>query len=368
MSAHLVRGLRRAVALAALWASMVSAWAQSEQIMSRIEGLEPIQQRLLQALIESRQIQDGARLFTDEEVRAVRSTVPYTETPLSRVDIEKLTLRIRNVFGPRDSLPYRIVNHDPVFPVCPGCDDRLDRTCHDSLSQSRRIGASRLLTQGPHLTEAVGGLYLVRADGLSQLIGTVFVLQGRIVTNVHVMLDATQPAGPINVRKLRPELRVEAVFGGGNVRRMALPADAQWHRHPTLDLIQTAWPAGVAAPVGLTLATGLPVANTPVALMGFPSVNTNTDRQEDIERVFGRCPNAQASEPRMMISMGRIASVSDTALEHDANTMGNSSGSPLIRMVDGALVGVHRGDTMSSVRNSAVVASALAELMTAELP
>lgn len=149
---------------------------------------------------------------------------------------------------------------------------------------------------------------------------------------------------------------------------MALPADATWRRHPSLDLILTAWPAGTKAPAELTLATAPLSGNTPVALLGFPSVNTNTDRPQDIDRAFGRCPDSHASESRMVISMGRIVSVTGAALEHDANTMGNSSGSPLIRIADGKLVGVHLGDALSSARNSAVAASSLAELTTAAAP
>lgn len=368
MSTCVLHGLRHGAVLAVLWASMVGAWAQTEKIAAQIEGLEPTQQRRLQALMESRDVRDGPRLFTDHEVRTVRASVPVTAMPLPRMDVEELSLRIYNLFGSHGNYPYRIVNNDPVFPVCASCDDGLGRTCHGPTSQARRSAASSLLTRSPHLAEAVGSLYLVRASSPTQLVGTVFVLQGRIVTNAHVLLDATQRAGPGDARKLKPERRLEAVFGGGGVRRVPLPVDAHWHRHPNLDLILTAWPAGVEAPIGLTLATSPLTADTQVALLGFPSVNTNTDRPEDIDTVFGRCTDARDSEPRMVISMGRIASLSDADLEHDANTMGNSSGSPLIRVADGALVGVHRGDALSSVLNSAVVASALVELLKATAP
>jgi len=120
--------------------------------------------------------------------------------------------------------------------------------------------------------------------------------------------------------------------------------------------------------MGLTLATGTLATSTSVALLGFPSVNNNTDRPEDVDRAFGRCPEVPVSEPSMVISMGQITSVSDVTLEHDANTMGNSSGSPLIRMADGLVVGVQRADGLSSDRNLAVVASGLAELVLAAAP
>ncbi len=367
MSAHIKLWLRQGTLLVVLWTA-ICAWAQMAQIASQIEILRPTQQHLLQALMASRLERDGARLFTDEEIRSARATVSSTATPLSRVEVEQLSLRIHKVFGPHGYYPYRIVSDDPVFPVCPGCDSGLGKTCHDPSSQSRRVIASKLLTQHPHLSEAVGSLYLMLAGGPPQLIGTIFVMQGRIVTNVHVLFDATQPSKPGDVRRLKPEHRLEAVFGGDGVRRVTLPEDSPWQRHPNLDLIMTAWPAGTVAPTGLTLASDPPSANTLVALLGFPSINNNTDRTEDIDRVFGRCTGTKDSERPMVISMGRITDVSGAALEHDANTMGNSSGSPLIRITDGTLVGVQRSDSSSSNRNVAVVASVLADLMTAAAP
>lgn len=365
MSAFLLRRLRQSFVLATLWTGMVCAQTQTVKITALIEGLEPTQQRQLQSLVASRQEGDGGTLFTDEEVRTARSASSTTAKPLSQSDIEQLSTRIQKVFGAHSYYPYRVVSEEPVFPVCAGCDGGLSKSCHDPSSQSRRTSASGLLTKHAHLPDSVGGLYLVRADGLPQLMGTVFVLQGRIVTNLHVLLEATQPFGSSDERKLKPERRLEVVFGTGNVLRVSLPTDAIWRRHPNLDLILTAWPAGISAPTGLQLATGPLDTDTQVALLGFPSVNTNTDRTEDIRRAFGSCSNELVPEPFMAISMGRIASVSGTALEHDANTMGNSSGSPIIRIADGMLVGVHRGDALSTLRNSAIAATVLAGMLTA---
>lgn len=368
MSMGMLRNVRQGIAPAILWLGMGSVWAQTEEIAARIESLEPTKQNQLQVLMESRAVQDGPRLPTDEEVRVFRNLMPTRTTPLLRVEVEELSRRINNVYGSLGNVPFRIVNDDSVFPVCQNCDDGIGRTCHKSSSQTRRQAASSLLKRSPHLTEAVGSLYLIREDSPSELIGTVFVLQGRIVTNHHVLFELTQGAGLANVRKLKPGRRLEAVFGGSSGRKVALPTDANWHRHPTLDLILTQWPGGVEAPPGLTLSMNPLTADTLVALLGFPSINTSTDRTEDINTVFGRCPDASDFEPHMVISMGRIASVSNAHLEHDANTMGNSSGSPLVRMADGALVGVHSGDALSSVRNSAVAANALVELLKVVAP
>ena len=70
MSTRHKHWLWHGVVLAVLWGGMACAWAQVEKIASRIEALEPTQQRQLQALMASRQERDGARLFTDEEIRA----------------------------------------------------------------------------------------------------------------------------------------------------------------------------------------------------------------------------------------------------------------------------------------------------------
>ncbi len=361
--------LRQRAVLAALWLSAPCAWAQAVEIAVQIGGLAPTEQRQLQALIATRESRDGARLFTDTEVRTVRTVVPATAIPLPRTEIEQLSLHIDKIFGPSAMPVLRIVNRDrPIFTLCLGCPDGLSNTCHNSSSQLLRLAATTMLARHPHLAEAVGGLYLAPAGGRSQLAGTFFVSHGHIITNVHVLLRHTRPAGQPDVRTLKPGFNVEVVLGGDGIHRVNLPVDALWRRHPNLDLILTAWPAGVVAPTGLTLATGPLAINTPVALLGFPTVNTNTDRREDIATAFGDCPDTIEAERRMAISMGRITSASGVDLEHDANTMGNSSGSPLIRISDGTLVGVHSGDALWSVRNSAVAARALVELMTAFAP
>lgn len=367
MRLHIVRRWGSFLALGALGATAGYSWAQAEQIASRIEALSATQQRQLQALIATRQEQDDARLFTDEEVRAVRAAIPVDADPLPRADVERLSLNVHRLFGRRGNFIHRVVTDDPAFPICTSCDGGIDKTCHKPSSEKRRVQASSFIEQNRHLAEAVGALYLVRPGGAPMLTGTAFVLQGRIVTNVHVMLDATQSTGG-DMRKLKAGHQIVVAFGSEGARRLTLPAEATWHRHANQDLILTAWPAGVPAPRGLTVATGSLAPNTPIALLGFPTVNTNTDRPEDIDHVYGRCPDQPSVEPRMVISMGHIALVLGAALEHNANSMGNSSGSPLFRLSDGALVAVHRGDALSSDRNSAVGASALAELLTASAP
>lgn len=364
MSKRSLHLLRDGVVLTALCLSTTCIQAETSEISARIERLEPTQQRQLQALIASRQDLDSARLFSDEEVRAVRATVPVTSVPLQPADIERLSSHIYKKFGASGIDIYRVVDkHNVVFSVCLDCPDGLSQACHDPSSKLRRFNASNLLKQHPHLAEAVGGLYLVSADLPPRLIGTFFVLQGHIVTDVHVVLDHTQPAGPVDVRKAKPGRGLVAVLGSAGGRKVELSATALWRRHQNLDLILTAWPAGAIAPLGLTLAMEPLGADTVVGLLGFPTVNTNTDPPADIDTAFGRCPGARISETRMAISLGRITSVSGADLEHDANTMGNSSGSPLFRTSDGALVGVHTGDSKKSNRNSAVVASVLVELI-----
>lgn len=365
MKHPLYRTMRRGALFLVACTGMASTWAQVDDIELRIQRLAPAQQRQLQVLMSTRKDASDARLFTDAEVRSARLAVQSTDAPLPRSEVTKLSSQVKRVFGPQAGLTDRIVSIDPVFVPHKDSDDGLAKTCHDPSTQPRRYIASDFLRKHPKVMDAVGGLYLLRKGAPTQLIGTVFVHQNRIVTNEHVILNATDPTSVIDVRKLMPARQLEAVFGIGEGRRITLPASSEWRRHPTLDLITTAWPAGIAPPPGLTLATDPVAKDTEVALLGFPSVNDNTDRSKDVEQVFGDCAQGVARKPAMVISMGRIASVSGEAIEHDANTMGNSSGSPVLRISDGALIAVHRGDSVSSLRNSAIAASALTVLTVA---
>lgn len=364
------RRLLRAAWLAAWLGVAGGAWAQADRLASRIEGLSPLEQRQLKALVDAKAQSGGPFLFNADDVRASRAALRPADAliPLARVDIEGLARRLDNVSELLRNMPFRIVSDDPVYPVCPGCAGGLDKTCHSQETTARRAKASDFLTRYPGAAGSVAALYLAQPGGSPVLIGTAFVARGRIVTNLHVLLAQLDSAS--GLQKLKPGVGIEAVFGRGTgtERRIALPPGGPYLRRPGVDLVSTAWPAGQPAPPGLVLAGDAVALKSPVAVLGFPSVNTNTDLPEDIARVLGSCPGVAQPKERLVIALGAVEAVADGTIEHTANTMGNSSGSPLLRLSDGAVVGVHKGDSNSLKRNSAVALAGLAELLATAPP
>lgn len=119
---------------------------------------------------------------------------------------------------------------------------------------------------------------------------------------------------------------------------------------------------GENLPSPLTLADTNPAVDDLVALIGYPAHDDRNDIDE-MARYFRDLYNVKRYAPGKVIQeLG-----SGSALRHDCTSLGGNSGSPLIRLVDGAVVGLHFSGLYGKF-NSAVGALTLKQLLANERP
>ncbi len=116
------------------------------------------------------------------------------------------------------------------------------------------------------------------------------------------------------------------------------------------------------------LPSPLPLADTDaamddiVALIGYPAFDDRNDK-EAMAKYFRDLYNVKRYAP------GRVtqALAPGVALRHDCTSLGGNSGSPLIRLSDGKVVGLHFSGIYGKF-NSAVRASTLRQLLDGARP
>jgi S1-C subfamily serine protease len=107
-------------------------------------------------------------------------------------------------------------------------------------------------------------------------------------------------------------------------------------------------------PIGL-LGERIPV-KTMVATVGYPARDPYLPDQELMERIFGKIYDKKRLAP------GFVTDVSAEEISHDCTTLGGNSGSPLIDLATGKVVGLHfQGGFL--MHNSAVPAAAVSDLL-----
>jgi len=206
------------------------------------------------------------------------------------------------------------------------------------------------------------------------------VLPNLVVTNRHVALEfATRKSdgtgafrtlpGSARRRRIRIDFKEEA---GGDaivefsvVRIPFIAADDE--QSPDLALFELA-PQGTAQeeqPPPLPLFDGTPEPDQLVVALGYPAEDAAEADRSLMRELF----DGKYSVKRL--SPGTVMRVSGTVFEHDCATLGGSSGSPLVDVLTGGVLGVHFSGK-SRVANWAVSAEALravlAQVTSAALP
>jgi endonuclease G, mitochondrial len=195
-------------------------------------------------------------------------------------------------------------------------------------------------------------------------IGTGFVVApGVLITNRHVAtnfvrigpngatLDARMPGDPDAVS-------VDFVREHGSNRRR----EAQLTRlikfmptsDPDLALIGV---DGVASPATQWQMLFEPAEDTAVVTIGFPSREPGLSDLmiERLRLVFGEIYDVK------IVSPGKVSSVTTEPISHDCSTLGGSSGSPIVDIETGRLIGVH--SIGSTNTNKAVSARSVARFI-----
>lgn len=119
---------------------------------------------------------------------------------------------------------------------------------------------------------------------------------------------------------------------------------------------------GANLPSPLPLADGDPTVDDLVALIGYPAFDDRNDLA-DMARYFRDLYNVKRFAP------GKVTQAlgPGVVLRHDCTSLGGNSGSPLIRLFDGAVTGLHFAGVYG-VNNSAVGVESLRALLRGDRP
>lgn len=127
-------------------------------------------------------------------------------------------------------------------------------------------------------------------------------------------------------------------------------------QEPDLALLHVEPVDGKELPSPVPLFSGELVENQMVAAIGYPALDGHVPDQRLVFGIFGDVFDKKRLAP------GRITGVADDLLRHDCSTLGKSSGSALVDLASGELVGVHFGGRFREA-NYAVPARMLVELL-----
>jgi hypothetical protein len=190
-----------------------------------------------------------------------------------------------------------------------------------------------------------------RTTGGSVAEGTGFVVApGLMVTNKHV-LDAISNG----VRELQAGQASVLFHSEDGYLEAETPITIRGVKavHETLDLSLLQLEDNSAL-VPITISKRRPDNTSQVAAIGFPYPDFDRDPLF-ITNIFGNSFGLKRAAPGFVTGVQQAAS----AVFHDCSTLGGNSGSPLVSLEDGSVMGVHRGGGFLW-RNEAVAASVLA--------
>ena len=195
----------------------------------------------------------------------------------------------------------------------------------------------------PHL-RAIGRVDLAPTPGRDvRHVGTGFLVSTtRLVTNRHVLDQLSLGTGVL--ARGQVVVRFGAEHGSADLPQAVV--DGVVAVHELLDLAIVAVSEVPAEALPIPVGDGGAVdAGTDVATIGFPLRDARNP--EWIEPLFAGRYGVKRASP------GEVTGGRTGLLYHDCTTLGGSSGSPVIRLEDATLVGVH-ADGMFVARNHAV--------------
>lgn len=190
------------------------------------------------------------------------------------------------------------------------------------------------LNSFPQWASGIGCLMKITGSQQPQGEGTGFlVAKNVLLTNAHV-LDALSN-GVRALEKGQAIVRFRCEAGSFNPE-LSYDVVGALAVHPTQDacLLQL---GGDYSGAILTLATSTPAVQAEVAAIGFPYPDTRNPAF--VTTTFGNQLGFKRASPGF-ITGGQPAT---NTLFHDCSTLGGNSGSPLISMTDGIVVGMHKG-------------------------
>jgi endonuclease G len=185
-----------------------------------------------------------------------------------------------------------------------------------------------------------------------------------LITNRHVAEEFATRRGPAFVKatnafgqtiESRVDFREE--FGGDIVHEIDVKeiVFVAMPNGPDMAVLKLAPHPDLPPP--LTLAARDAVRRTPIGVIGYPAIDSQRNPIQHIRDIFKDIYDVKRFAP------GEVMDTGDrTVLLHDASTMGGNSGSPVVALETGHVVGLHFSGRFGSA-NQAVKSSVIAQVL-----
>jgi hypothetical protein len=321
----------------------------------------------------ARQIVEASSAEVQDDIRSVRQG---RHAPWVMDATRSLSVR----FGDRRSLGGAVAGVDEgVMDVAPpvGTNETIvfavgtpvflvkDNVVDIGSARTEAVAWRRMLTEhaaklNRHMN-AIGRVDVTNFD--SEFVGTAWVIDdGLIVTNRHVAELFAEASGtgfkfklgfdarsPINVKVDFLEEFGNAAMDEVPVERIVWVAPESGPDVAFLKLKPQATPVGRAK---LALASGTLRQKLPVAVVGYPASDSRFSDQQLAKKIFGDVFE------KKRVAVGNLLGVGEQVVTHSCSTLGGNSGSPVMDIATGEVVGLHyRG--IEFIENDAVPASLL---------
>ena len=229
------------------------------------------------------------------------------------------------------------------------------RSTHCLSRPTRSFPSGRLSQQGYFLYLYTVGRVDRKATGpkAPDPFGTGFLLTPELfLTNHHVVTKITDGTDIIDPGTV--EVRFVQEYGAPD--EPAVPVLEVYGFHPDEDaaILRLARSAVLESRKPLLWSTSPLVDGANVVVVGYPSADSRNPLF--VDTIFGGKLSVKRLAPGQFIGTKR------GALFHDCSTLGGNSGSPLVDMTTGAVVGLHR-DGSFLARNEAVGLEALGDFV-----
>jgi len=193
------------------------------------------------------------------------------------------------------------------------------------------------------VSRSVGRIEIEDSGG-PRPVGTGFVVgDRRVLTNRHVADDLARRSGGGGweiMHSLKPVIDFAEERGGVAPREYAIDAIEWLCEEPSTDAallrIAVTDASGEPCPPPLPIATSYaPRKGRRLYLIGYPSRQPNSPSPEVMDFVFAYTYDVKRLQP------GRILRSHRHRLDHDASTLGGNSGSCVVDLVSGRVIGLH---------------------------
>lgn len=315
--------------------------------LSSIERRDPV---LREELEEVRRRLDGSSRV--ESIAASIGRLARDRTALEGENRDRTMLALENIV------------HGIGRPVLQVFRDEAILEFRDAESE---VWRERLTAARGHLARAIRAVGRIEVEGHLDYdwIGTGFlVCKDVIATNQHVAREFAERNGSgfvfrRNVGGQQIRASIDFLEEAGRDENLAFRIRDILHleedENPDLALLRVE-PEGRELPAHLRLSVREPVDDQMVAAIGYPARDSHVRDQQVMEHLFGPIFDKKRLSP------GMITGFRDGVLEHDCSTLNKSSGSAVVDLATGEVVGLHFGGRYLKA-NYAVPARTIAELL-----